>query len=86
MTEEQARQKWCPMTRALRGRMESTPWGSVALSRAGVNVWISDEKEVRTKCISSDCMMWRFTGAKFVNRDSTVSPDGVCGLAGRDLA
>ena len=63
MTEEEAKKKWCPMVRtgltmgmAVNHHIDMMPGGQ------GVH----DE----TRCIASDCMMWRFTTT------------GYCGLAG----
>ena len=58
MTEEQACEKWCPMSRTFHINNEGPPLGPF-------NRFLIEEqptkihKEVRNKCIASDCMMWR---------------------------
>lgn len=61
MTEEQAKTKWCPMVRT----------GLVA--GMAVNHHVNGDVKDETRCIASDCMMWRYSG---VNKDT-----GCCGLA-----
>lgn len=62
MTEEEAKKKWCPMVRA----------GHVA--GMAVNTEPNGDFVEATRCIASDCMMWRFTTT------------GYCGLAGALVA
>lgn len=47
LTEEQAKEKWCPNTRV------SSPHGTW-------NVSIRRESVPHTRCIASQCMAWRF--------------------------
>lgn len=49
ITEEQARQKWCPMARA-----------SCYGSPFGINRDQGGKPDVDTNCVASDCMMWRW--------------------------
>jgi hypothetical protein len=69
-TEQQARKLWCPMVRYT----EIFPNGS---SVTGNRWWSHDQDNhhyVGTRCIASECMMWRCDWA---------DPDrGFCGLAG----
>lgn len=67
MTEEEAKKKWCPMIRtgmvagmAVNHHVDMNPGGQ----------GVYDE----TRCIASDCMMWR------------SAPTGYCGLAGNVVA
>lgn len=67
MTEDEARKKWCPFVRtgltagmAVNRHVSDTPGGVEG-------VW--DE----TRCIASDCMMWRWKDAEKDN--------GFCGLS-----
>ena len=86
MTEEQAKKKWCPMVR---------------FHVVGGNVWSNEygdgePSQDSTKCIASECMMWReirtSSGYKFSepNEDGMVTclegPEiigGYCGLGGK---
>lgn len=74
MTEDEARQKWCPMYRQ-RWRKE---FDHSAL----------DNREGKaSRCIASDCMMWQqvdFEGTVFSKKDAEFAlkhkDDGYCGL------
>lgn len=88
LTEEEAKQKWCPETRGLvastKGNMYSTT--AVNVGEGG-----------RPPCIASDCMMWRetlspeykFKAEQAYQRYGTMLEPkgkdvrGYCGLAGR---
>lgn len=75
MTEDEAKQKWCPHARI------QTSWtslhGGVAL--AGTNRW----EKGSAKCIASECMAWRWEAAFRRDDNSMPTPvDGYCGLAG----
>lgn len=67
MTEEQAHTKWCPMVRT----------GLVA--GMAVNHHVSGDVHEETRCIASDCMMWRWEYGSKMKQDSV----GWCGLAGK---
>ena len=74
MTEEEAKEKWCPhMFPYMDGQKSS-----------GHNCY-ADDYETRhtdaTKCMASDCMMWRRTKLDAVRVLGEVS--GYCGLAGK---
>lgn len=63
MTEDEAKKKWCPMVRtgmvagmAVNHHVDMQPGG--------------DGVYHQSRCIASDCMMWRFTST------------GFCGIAG----
>jgi hypothetical protein len=75
MTEEEAKKKWCPMVRtgltmgmAVNHHVDMTPGGQ------GVH----DE----TRCIASDCMMWRQYVVPIGKKDEFAA-GGYCGLAGK---
>jgi len=75
-TEKIARTKWCPMVRT--GILSGT--GGVAINRH-----ITDDDKYQyavireeTRCIASDCMMWRWTD--FPSQANIGF--GYCGLAG----
>lgn len=70
MTEDEARKKWCPMVRTglTAGMAVNHHVGSSHDSPQAGDV--HDE----TRCIASDCMMWRVNGRG----------NGRCGLAGSD--
>lgn len=69
MTEEEAKQKWCPMVRV-----------SVFPTSTGGKLWSNNRQDLEhrngSKCLGSACMMWRWHGPY---SDRT----GHCGLAGR---
>jgi hypothetical protein len=66
LTEKQAKRKWCPFTRVIHTA------GDVPLP---ANRFSDGQRATATRCIASDCMMWRWTGS---------APErGYCGLAGR---
>ena len=75
MTEEQAKTKWCPMSR--------TGVDEVTANR-GFNGKIFEED----KCIASDCMMWRWLswkpkGLTTWEIEFDKEAGGYCGLAGK---
>jgi len=67
-TEEGARKKWCPMVRFYHGH-----------DCAAANRWVNFAKDIDTtegsRCIASDCMMWRWKSV------GTKKLDGYCGLS-----
>jgi hypothetical protein len=82
LTEEEAKERWCPFSRVLEGE----PPGAAGVNRAGPRADYT--------CIASECMAWRKTGSKCRNRrgqyvDRDVDATGAwievgfCGLAGR---
>lgn len=54
LTEEDAKQKWCPLSRAVRGDCVS-----------GFNRGTDMKPDVATFCIASACMAWRFDRAEY---------------------
>ena len=76
MTEDEARQKWCPMVRYV-ASYKGTPTPPLNRAAGGNDVMLNP---TNCQCIASDCMMWRWV-AEDNARD--VSYWGYCGLAGR---
>ena len=67
MTEDEAKTKWCPMVR------------SSDLEKDVDNCYIKDRNPTYSRCIGSDCMMWRWElDVRFAEMSKT---DGHCGLA-----
>ena len=74
LTEEQAKQKWCP-------------WARIARDGSGIGNRYSFDNDLATdsafaRCIASDCMAWRWTdcSSKAV---AGRKVEGYCGLAGK---
>lgn len=84
MTEDEARQKWCPMVRAI------SPNGTIGPCNRR-----ADANDKEYFCIASDCMMWIATdnecepqeshegGTATVIFEPKCYPAGYCGLAGK---
>ncbi len=78
MTEEEAKQKWCPHVR----------FGEEAVNRGEGDMMTPNPrcKSVWNNCIASDCMMWKSTvtreDARAMNAASNAhaEPQGHCGL------
>lgn len=70
MTEDEAKTKWCPMVRF--GHVAGMAINRYAqMQKGAVDSWYE-----QTRCIASECMMWRYNIA-----NATNGP-GFCGLAG----
>lgn len=78
MTEDKARQKWCPMARVGADHQSAVDYRPVA-SYNRVDFDQGDPASSLSLCIASDCMMWRET--EFSRY--TGIPGGYCGLAGK---
>ena len=76
MTEDNAKQKWCPMVRDLTAQqsgMTDSPYNRLAGCI-----------EESTKCIASDCMMWREAPEGYNGHNQTeIEQGGYCGLGGK---
>ena len=71
MTEEEAKQKWCPMVRITIGETDACD------NRGNKN------GDLATKCIASDCMMWApEVDGRVGNIPTRSGKQGHCGLAG----
>jgi hypothetical protein len=66
MTEDEARQRWCPFAR-------STDGGDDEVQAVSVNRVRDGKPDLWCLCIASDCMAWRTFG---------TANEGFCGLAG----
>jgi len=73
-TEEEARKKWCPFTRAL--------WDGAGANRVTTTTPTADSvgKDSDNKCVGSECMAWRFR--TWQGPDGERAQGGWCGLAG----
>lgn len=71
MTEEEAKTKWCPMSRSIHvGRLMGGSYASP-----------TNKNAEHSRCIASDCMMWR--KRTWFNEESQINVGaGYCGLAG----
>jgi hypothetical protein len=70
MTEDEAKQKWCPQVRF-------TQWNDQMLSNRG-------EFSGATNCLASGCMAWRWANERGLRSDGASVPIyGYCGLAGK---
>lgn len=73
MTEDEARKKWCPMSRQMHGEI-----GLVYNRRVPGHI------EEGTHCITSDCMMWRNHADDYAEGFEDQAPEGgYCGLGGK---
>lgn len=79
MTEDEAKTKWCPMTRH--------GYGSEGV---GINRMHNNKQPETARCIGSDCMMWRKGGISYAaDREyseqelEVIYSHGYCGLAGK---
>ena len=70
MTEEEAKQRWCPMSRTLHGNPDD---GSVVAGNRHFEVGVLSGD----CCLASGCMMWRWTG-------KTSGYCGLAGAPGRE--
>lgn len=71
MTEDEAKEKWCPMA-----RIGYSPQGELFDNR--------QYNFATTQCIASTCMMWRYINPSYVKgteEDKKLS--GYCGLGGK---
>lgn len=79
LTEEEAKDRWCPFARVNAADDLSTP---------AVNRWgRGDPNDSITLCIASSCMMWRWDAEPVPQPedgfdDKMVCERGHCGLAG----
>ena len=66
MREEEAKQKWCPMTRTA---------SSASNGVAAINVRDMQNISNETRCIASECMMWKWEKSSL-----NIPTTGYCGL------
>ncbi len=68
MKVQEAKTKWCPMSRVREFRFDGDPaYGAKTCYASGENRGVADKL---TRCLGPDCMMWR----------ETVTGAGDCGL------
>jgi len=77
LTEEQAREKWCPFA-----RVADKPDGPVA----GANRWPGHAFANHSCCIASDCMAWWWGAKESPPVGAYPGKRGYCGLAGKPEA
>lgn len=73
LTEEEARQKWCPFARVSASNFPE-PGNHASNRDAGGSVPSNG-----SNCLASECMAWRIK--RLVGRDEQVA--GYCGLVGK---
>ena len=72
-TEEEAKKKWCPMSR------------DTAISEGSYNRTATGKVVASCMCIASECMMWRWVRFDTGRPDTGTSSNvGYCGLTGND--
>ena len=83
MTEDEARQRWCPFVRVTVTPNDASWQGNMLTNRGDIPA-----SSANTLCIASDCMAWRWnkntvSGSLRTPRASGCpEPKGHCGLAG----
>jgi hypothetical protein len=76
MTEDEARKKWCPMSRINTGEAPN-----VSFNRITTDAFLENKSAAVGMCIASDCMMWRercLPGEGIPKKEDYI---GFCGLA-----
>jgi len=73
MTEDQAKEKWCPYVRHFSGSVDD----EVVVDPAA-NRWGRHLNPGPCRCIASECMAWRYHSSS----RSESERHGYCGLAG----
>ncbi len=75
VTEEEARKLWCPMV-----RYQPLPYNWIRTITQKRTSWLNTSAtNTGSRCIASDCMMWRWLYADW---DTEEKSTGYCGLAG----
>ena len=88
VTEEEAREKWCPFGRIpwFDGPMEERPRYVVmaSVNRPSMKLTGGKQQPNICRCIASECMAWQWVGERSTGpaRHETKRT-GICGLAGR---
>lgn len=90
MTEEEARNKWCPMARVQHvtfPRPNDEGTGLLCVGNRDIGLLVTpndfDAETDITKCIASDCMAWRWIDPTNPHLDDRAAEGGYCGLAGK---
>ena len=77
MTEDEAKKKWCPFSRAIDFAVDENGDNHYATTNRN---YLGDPNP-ESYCLASKCMAWRFD--RFVEDDNgKLWADGHCGLAG----
>lgn len=79
MTEGEAREKWCPFSRAtseLLAKGTDVMVGAVVVNR----LHVVGQAPNTCMCVGSGCMAWRW---KFIKPRAPQNSNGYCGLAGK---
>lgn len=77
MTEDEAKQKWCPFARVIHFHDNDHNGVSPAAGNRGCH----GEPKTEARCIGSDCMAWR-SYRVFGPAGCDPQREGYCGLAG----
>lgn len=86
MTEEEAKTKWCPMSRV--SAYPHTGGDKISLfANRDICFLVPgnsyDPATDITKCIASECMLWRWELTREQAENGYHPTDGFCGLGGR---
>lgn len=83
MTEDEAKQRWCPFSRVASSTGQSG--GMTAESFVPVNRSVGRGRAAEVLCLGSDCMAWRWIVEDTPDGRGirTSTTEGYCGLAGR---
>jgi hypothetical protein len=76
VTEEDARKKWCPFTRVVKGQMNQVPMGQPAFNRIDNGPGMIGASDA-SGCIASACMAWTGTGCGLVPRCEPMTDDEI---------
>jgi hypothetical protein len=84
MTENEAKEKWCPFARQLDWASESPSVDIPAqMMFSAANRYLAPNNDF-PRCIGSDCMAWRWSpGVSGGTSEAFSSVEGHCGLAGK---
>lgn len=89
MTEEQAKQKWCPFSRVAMVKREAsrltytTPFNRIMEFKTGkLDELPEPVVPFNSFCIGSKCMAWRWQVPFLPEEGKEQSTQGHCGLAG----
>jgi hypothetical protein len=76
-TEEEARKLWCPMVRYEEG---VNRW---SLGAEPLEKWGTEDNPSASRCIASQCMMWRWERDLYAEGYQPESNKGYCGIANK---
>lgn len=81
MTEDDAKQKWCPFARVVQYSSNDGGPPPAPGNRCILTANVTEALNGATTCIGSQCMAWRWSTVE--TPDQIGLPDGYCGLAGK---